>query len=156
MTFAESVKTCLGSKYCQFKGRASRSEYWWFSVLVGLINLVSSLLAAILPQMVAATISMILAAGVFLPNISVSVRRLHDRNMRGWWLLVPILSLFSWAITRAEASTMVISSLLSVCMSVALLVIFCLRGTVGPNRFGPDPLAREEWQEKISDGESGQ
>lgn len=63
----------------------------------------------------------ILAASILgaYANILISIRRLHDRNMRGWWYLLFFIPYVGWA---------------------ALIVLFCLRGTTGPNRFGPDPL----------------
>lgn len=61
-----------------------------------------------------------MALGLFLPALSVAVRRLHDLDRTGWWyliILVPLIGL------------------------IVLLVFFVTRGTSGPNRFGPDPLA---------------
>lgn len=43
MTFAEAVRVCLKDKYCCFRGRASRSEFWWFMLCIGLINLCAGL-----------------------------------------------------------------------------------------------------------------
>ena len=65
-----------------------------------------------------------LFSGIFLllsliPNISVGVRRLHDTDRSGWWLLLGIIPL----------------------VGLVLLVFFCLNGTTGENRFGPDPKA---------------
>ena len=63
----------------------------------------------------------ILAASILgaYANILISIRRLHDRNMYGWWYLMILIPYVGWA---------------------ALIVLFCLKGTTGPNRFGPDPL----------------
>jgi uncharacterized membrane protein YhaH (DUF805 family) len=57
--------------------------------------------------------------GLLLPNIAVSIRRLHDLDRTGWWFLLVI----------------------TVIGTIVLFVWSCMRGTIGPNRFGPDPLA---------------
>jgi uncharacterized membrane protein YhaH (DUF805 family) len=57
---------------------------------------------------------------VFLPSLALAVRRLHDLDRTGWWLLLALIPLIG---------------------EIILLIWFCTRGTVGPNRFGPDRLA---------------
>lgn len=73
------------------------------------------------------------------PNLGVTVRRLHDRNLSGWWLLVPIGSLLLWLLGRGApgAGAAPASALLSLSMCVCYLAILSLPGTAGPNRFGP-------------------
>jgi uncharacterized membrane protein YhaH (DUF805 family) len=61
----------------------------------------------------------------FIPSIAVVVRRLHDRNMSGWWYLGVILASFIPVVGGLAG--------------IAMFVLFCLPGTPGPNRFGPDP-----------------
>ena len=81
MSFTESVKTVLFQKYATFKGRASRSEYWWFTLfyaLLGLISLISEILNAVISLL------------IFIPTIAVMVRRIHDTNNSGLLLLGPI------------------------------------------------------------------
>ena len=101
MSFGESVKTCF-QKYVTFKGRARRSEYWWFCLL----NLIVSIVTFVLDyQMDTINIEVGLGALsglytliVFLPGLAVSVRRLHDTGHSGWLyllIIIPILgSLF--------------------------------------------------------------
>ena len=126
-----------------FEGRASRSEYWWFflwTVIVALLILAifglmfgGMSLEAQNPEQFSAAFSGGLGiAGLILifpmyflllwmtiAGTCTAVRRLHDRNMSAWWLLLSIIPYIG---------------------ALILLVIFCLRGTSGPNRFGPDPL----------------
>ena len=82
MTFAESVRTCL-SKYVDFNGVASRSEFWWFFlfqiVVVVVLSLVSQLVADIA------------ALALLLPSLAVGARRLHDTGRSGWWLLIGLI-----------------------------------------------------------------
>ena len=73
MTFGESIKTCF-SKFVTYQGRASRSEYWWFT----LFNFLTCGCAGI----------------GSLPATAVTIRRLHDVGKSGWWLLCPIVPIF--------------------------------------------------------------
>ena len=102
-------------KYAVFSGRATRSEYWLFILLL----MVSTNLLAMLDIRVGAVVSLAL----FIPGLAVSVRRLHDIGKSGFWyfiFLVPIVGV------------------------ILLLVWFCTKGTDGDNDYGPDPLAKVE------------
>lgn len=131
-------------RYAEFSGRSRRMEYWAFtllnfivaSVLLGLAissglsyrSLVAS--GTLDSGLGVAAISFLVILGLYLlvallPGIAVTVRRLHDRNMSGWWYLVFIV--------------LSMLPLIGFIASIALLVIFFLPGTPGPNRFGEDP-----------------
>lgn len=123
MSFTEAVRTCL-NKYVSISGRAPRSEYWWWFLFVILVNIVASILDAVLFGGLAegsnvTPIQGLAGLGTLLPSICVAGRRLHDRDMSAWWLLL-------WLVPLVGA--------------LILLVLFALRGTEGPNRFGSDPL----------------
>jgi uncharacterized membrane protein YhaH (DUF805 family) len=118
MTFQDAVKSVLTTNYATFSGRARRSEYWWYVLFV----VIASLVLGLIDEMV---IGMGLLGGVFalatlIPGIAVGVRRLHDRDMSGWWLLIGFVPLVGWLI---------------------LIYLFATPGTSGENRFGPEPLA---------------
>ena len=89
MEFKEAVRTCLTQKYCRFKGRASRAEFWWFSLFTLLLNIVVLLVGAIAPGLVS-IISAALGLWLVLPTVSAATRRLHDRNLSGWWQALPV------------------------------------------------------------------
>ena len=97
-------------KYVDFSGRARRKEYWLFFLWNLVIQVALVLLIAPL-----VTVYGLL---VFLPSIAVVVRRLHDTNHKGWWLLLPPIFIIT-------------------------LVFLCRKGTDGGNNYGPDPLAAE-------------
>ena len=145
MEFAPAVRRCLTEKYCSFKGRASRSEFWWFMLCIGLINLAANIVLSPLPPKTAMGLNFLVSLALLLPNLGVTVRRLHDRNLAGWWLLVPILSLLFWLLGRGApgGNAGLVAALLSLSMCICYLAILSLPGTAGPNRFGPDPLAAE-------------
>ncbi|HWT21284.1 MAG TPA: DUF805 domain-containing protein [Variovorax sp.] len=87
MDFQTAVKTCF-SKYTDFSGRASRSEYWWF-VLAEIIVLI---VASLIHQYV----YVIAALGFLLPGLAVGARRLHDIGKSGWFqllMLIPLVNL---------------------------------------------------------------
>ena len=117
MGFGQAIFTCL-SKYADFHGRAARPEYWWFALFNALISILASIVdkAAIGYPVLQA----IVALALIVPTVAVAVRRLHDTDRSGWWLLIVFVPLIG---------------------GLALLVWFCLRGTAGDNRFGPAPQA---------------
>jgi uncharacterized membrane protein YhaH (DUF805 family) len=115
MGFSEAVRTCF-SKYATFSGRAPRSEFWFFLLFCIVVQLVGEIIDKASSSLIlGAIISLVL----LLPTIAVSVRRLHDIDRTGWWYLL-VFTVILW---------------------ILLLVWYCMRGTVGPNRYGPDPLA---------------
>jgi len=89
MSFLKSIETCF-LKYADFNGRASRPEFWWFY----LFNIVCWIVAfAISP-----VIELVVIAGLLLPYIAVTARRLHDINKSGWLQLIAIIPLVGWII----------------------------------------------------------
>jgi uncharacterized membrane protein YhaH (DUF805 family) len=110
-------------KYADFSGRARRMEYWMFFIGYVGASVIASLLDGILGMsgMIGGAygpVSLLLLLGFLVPSIAVGVRRLHDRDMSGWFMLLGLIPLLG---------------------GLALLVIFFLEGTRGDNRFGPDP-----------------
>ena len=117
MGFGQAVSTCF-SKYIDFQGRAMRSEYWWFALFNFAITIVAKIvdyLAIGYPALQA-----VVALALILPGIAVGVRRLHDTDRSGWWLLLIFVPLIG---------------------AIVLLVWFCSRGAEGANRFGAAPKA---------------
>ncbi|MBQ4133229.1 MAG: DUF805 domain-containing protein [Desulfovibrionaceae bacterium] len=114
-----AVRTCIQHKFFDFKGRAARSEYWYFVLFYTLINIVISLIAGMISETIGSVLSILVCLGLLLPSLGVAVRRLHDLNKSGWWLLLGLIPLIG---------------------AIILLVFFVQRGTVGPNNYGPDPL----------------
>ena len=92
MTFTQAVKTCLTEKYATFSGRASRSEYWWFTLFNCLVSLGIFFLGALFNSVeVVFGISILLCLLLLLPGLAVCVRRLHDTGRSAWWLLVALV-----------------------------------------------------------------
>lgn len=111
-------------KYAVFTGRARRKEYWLFALLAFGLYIVASILdgAAGMGRTIGGVYGPIMTAvalGLLVPSIAVGIRRLHDTDRSGWWLLIALVPIVG---------------------SIVLLVFMVLEGTRGSNRFGPDPL----------------
>jgi uncharacterized membrane protein YhaH (DUF805 family) len=125
-------------RYAEFNGRSRRMEYWAFTLLnvivytvIGLIALAMGLSLGALTELESGGFMVLVGLGglyflaTFIPSIAVAVRRLHDRDMSGWWYLgfivLGMIPFVGWIV------------------SIAFLVILFLPGTPGHNRFGEDP-----------------
>lgn len=80
MNLVTSIKTCL-CKYATFTGRAVRSEFWWFALLYAVIGMIPK-------------VGYYLTLAILIPYIAVAVRRLHDSNHCGWWILCPLYNIY--------------------------------------------------------------
>ena len=89
----KSVETVVFKNYVNFEGRATRPEYWWFTLAYAIVNIILSLI----PR-VGSVLSGILALAVLIPSIGVAVRRLHDINKSGWWLLIALVPIVGYII----------------------------------------------------------
>jgi uncharacterized membrane protein YhaH (DUF805 family) len=87
MTFGESINTCF-SKYADFNGRASRSEYWWWVLF--------TFLASIAINMVSHHVSGFFSLATLLPSLAVGARRLHDTDRSGWLQLLWMVPVIGW------------------------------------------------------------
>lgn len=141
MEFKEAVKICLTKKYCCLKGRASRSEFWWFCLFTFILNLIVALLGSLLPAL-GSIVSAVQALWLLLPTVGVTTRRLHDRNLSGWWQLLPLVAALPVIIAVALGADwlLMLAGCAAALTSLGLLVVYALKGTTGPNRFGTDPL----------------
>jgi len=138
MGMAEAVQLFF-KNYVNFQGRSRRAEYWWPVLMNLIISWSLTGLAVIVGGgfdalgtlgfnflgWVFYVASLLWGLFVFIPGLSVTVRRLHDRNMSGWWLLGFIVAMLIPFV-----------NLLAI---IAYLVIMAMEGTSGPNKFGADP-----------------
>lgn len=116
-SFTSAVSLCL-KRYFQPGGRAPRSEYWYFFLFTVLVSIATSIAETMLGP--SGSMLGLIDLAFIIPSITVLVRRLHDIDRSGWWWLIILIPLIGW---------------------IVLLIWACIRGTPGPNRFGPDPLA---------------
>ncbi len=97
-------------KFAEFKGRARRSEYWWYTLLIVVVSIVLSILTAD-RETGTSMIANIWSLATLVPSIAVGVRRMHDVGKSGWFILIPIYN----------------------------LILACTEGEKGPNEYGSDP-----------------
>ena len=102
MNFGQSISVCL-SKYATFAGRASRPEFWWFTLFQILLSLVAGMFGD--------TISGLVGLALLLPGLAVGARRLHDIGKSGWWQLIMLtvigllVLIYWWAQPTVEGSS---------------------------------------------------
>lgn len=115
MRFDQAVASVVSNAF-NFTDRACRSEFWWWALLT---NIVTTVVYVVDLRLHTSIIFLLLTLLIFFPNLAVEVRRLHDMETSGWWVLlsfIPILGV------------------------VILMLWFTARGTNGDNQYGPDPL----------------
>jgi uncharacterized membrane protein YhaH (DUF805 family) len=101
-------------KYAIFDGRASRQEYWMFFLINLLVSFGIGLLTGVLSNITKTDQTVLVNIynlAVLIPNVAVSIRRMHDTDRNGWWCIVPIVG----------------------------LIYSIEQGQSGPNKYGPDP-----------------
>ena len=153
--------TSVFRNYVNFRGRAQRSEFWWFVLFSIVVSVILSMLASVARPL--EVLEFIFFLVVLLPSLAVTARRLHDANRTAWWMLlylIPILGftvlvtlflvvlgmdvLEPWETNDVEWGILGIIFLIwflgSIAAWIVLLVFQIMPGTVGPNRYGPDPL----------------
>ena len=120
--FGTAVK--LGfQRYVDFSGRSTRAEYWWW----GLFTVVASFALVIADNLtgnastfgwLGGLLEPLFTLATIIPSLALGVRRLHDINRTGWWLLLIFVPVIGW---------------------IVLIVWAIERGDKGPNKYGPDP-----------------
>lgn len=143
MSFVEAVKTCL-NKYATFKGRARRSELWWFVLFEFICMFCFGLLMGLCEGLfgnaensaagVAVSVGFIIVMlGLLLPSLAVGVRRLHDTGKSGWWLLIGLIPLVSYV------------------GSIVLFVFYLFDSDADENEYGPSPKYQASEDESTSE-----
>ncbi len=114
--------SCIKDKYCCFSGRARRKEYWMFVLFNIIFSFVIGFISVFLANVTNVTaflyLSTIYNLAMILPGLSVGVRRLHDTDKSGWFVLLGLIPIVG---------------------AIILLVFMCLDSNPGANRFGPNP-----------------
>ncbi|MFZ7305062.1 DUF805 domain-containing protein [Avibacterium avium] len=103
--------------YAQFNGRARRKEFWWFVAVDFLLYVILGMLDFVLLNNDFGFTG-IYGLATLIPSLAVRVRRLHDTDRSGWWLLIGFIPVIGF---------------------IVLFIFACLDGTQGRNRFGEDP-----------------
>jgi len=135
------------SRYFDFSGRSSRAEYWYFTALMWVVNLLILLTQELLGEAVAgvlAIVNVIFGLGTLIPSIAVTVRRLHDINRSGFLALgygigigvlvtlIPV-SMFMGSVVFGIVMIAVLA------LSIKFLILMVSEGHRGPNPYGSNP-----------------
>ncbi len=104
-------------KYATFSGRARRAEYWYFQ-LFNMVAVALIAFVAISGSFIAMGLLFVYILASLLPSLAVTVRRLHDIDFSGWWILISLIPFGG----------------------LVLFFFTVMAGTKGPNRFGEDPI----------------
>ena len=142
-------------KYADFSGRAPRAEYWWFFLATIIAYILATIIDSILGlnhmvMGVYGPIAVLLWLAVLVPSLAVGVRRLHDTDRSGWWLLAPIIpyalgfvlgggAMMAGGGNMAGFGIAAVFLLIGFVAAIVPLVFYCLAGTPGDNRYGPNP-----------------
>lgn len=166
MGFMEAVNTCFNKAFV-FKGRARRSEYWWWALFSLLIGVGISIVEEVIPEdnslLTILYGLMLIAGGIYLSiaTMAVTIRRLHDIGRSGWWygaeiiagiiwyiwLIVEVVTLIAIADTDVDPefilgallSKMIISAIPFIIYNIVLLVWYCTDSQPGTNKYGENP-----------------
>jgi uncharacterized membrane protein YhaH (DUF805 family) len=115
-------------KYAVFSGRARRKEYWMFVLFNAIISIILGIIDRIIGtdfgNSGSGWLSTIYSLAVLVPSIAVGVRRMHDTNRSGWWVLINLVPCIGW---------------------IWFIVLAAQEGTAGDNQYGQDPKAAERF-----------
>ena len=123
MNFSQAVSSFF-TRWKDFNGRSSRSEYWWATLFVALTSIFTNILTLFLGlsgsivAIIVLLLIVIFSLFLTIASLALVVRRLHDTNKSGWWYLI-------------------IFTIIGV---LPLLYWYCKKGDEGENRFGSNPL----------------
>ena len=140
-------------KYLSLQGRANRRRYWLTGLSIFGLFFVSALFTGVLSLVPLLSLIVIpLWLGLLIASIANGARRLHDRDMSAWWLLLfyllPALLALPAELAKhgpADDFQLAASALATLGLPFSLwglVVMGFLKGTAGPNKFGEDPLAK--------------
>ena len=113
MQLIESWKLVVLERYAKFDGRAGRAEFWWF-VLANLVVVVALAILASIAD-IFSIIYFLYALALLIPSLAVAIRRLHDTDKSGWFILLGLIPLVGF---------------------IVLIVFYATEGTTGPLNYG--------------------
>jgi uncharacterized membrane protein YhaH (DUF805 family) len=116
MQWYEWYVDAIKNHYFDFNGRSRRSAYWFFVLLNAIVTIVVAVIDIVVGTY--PIIYYVYALAIFLPNLGLSVRRLHDVDKSGWWILI---------------------SLIPIVGIIWFIILAATDSTSGENRFGANP-----------------
>ncbi len=117
VSFGDAVKRALTVNYCNFNGRSSRSEYWWYVLATFILGMVVGLIFGS-QSTIGSIVNGVVGLALFLPGLGLCVRRLHDIGKSGWLVLLAFIPLVG---------------------AIILIIWFAKESEMAPNQYGPVP-----------------
>lgn len=161
-------------RYADFSGRSRRMEFWMWKLGLFIVYIVLTILftamfgtafmsgdpsTAIAGAVVIWGVLVVFGLAILIPDLAVTVRRLHDTDRSGWWILAPLVpyviafvTMMGGAASGSQGGMMaggligLIAILAAVGLAITLLVFMFIEGTKGPNKYGPDPKGQDTGQ----------
>jgi uncharacterized membrane protein YhaH (DUF805 family) len=160
------------SHYADFGGRAQRSQFWWWYLFLIIMQVLLSAADSAFGLQVGRSetdvtvgdttipvvnngvgvLATVFALAILLPTLAVAVRRLHDTDRSGWWIIAPAVAYVAAGVAVGIAVAMGAGPLVlavlgfgfavGAVLAIVLLVFYIQKGTAGPNTYGPDPLGQ--------------
>lgn len=169
VSFTQAVKSGIYNVF-NIKGRASRSEFWWFSLFLGIVGFSLGFISGLFDVdiLYKDIVYELLHIALWIACMSITIRRLHDVNQSAWWVIVCLICDVFFSIVYYIAHYIVgfdnidpynsdvwfwigISFYFWVIWTIVLLVFCAKKGTQGDNRFGADPLDLSAQESKINE-----
>ena len=119
-TFQEALRSAIVENYCNFEGRASRSQYWWYVLFTALLGFLIGIIFG--EETTGNIIQGIVTRALLRPGLGLAVRRLHDIGKSGWWIFLAFIPLVG---------------------AIILIVWFCQNSQMFPNQYGEVPMLEE-------------
>ncbi len=169
MGFGESIRHNF-THYVDFAGRAQRSQFWWWYLFLIIMQVVLSTADSAFGLQMGRSetdvtvgdttipvvnggvglLATLFSLAVVLPTVAVAVRRLHDTDRSGWWIIAPLVAYVAAGVAVAVAvaagagaivlAVVGLGFLVGAILAIVLLIFYIQKGTQGPNTYGPDPL----------------
>jgi uncharacterized membrane protein YhaH (DUF805 family) len=140
----------LGWLLFSFQGRINRAKYWLAILIFFIIGIVAGIVGFVSGHNLGFQIfNAVVEIALFISGLAVGAKRLHDHEKSAWWLLLfsfaPALFIILGVVLRISSGSwaaMAVFAIAAFAIGIwSFVLLGCLRGTVGPNDYGPDPVA---------------
>ena len=144
----EVFRRNITEHYVDFQGRARRQEFWYYILAYVVVYVVLGIVQSVMGTH---ALTGLLSLALFLPTLGISVRRLHDTDRTGWWVLLAaipsalLMLLAGMALVTGAYTMMFLTAtvlpILALAAAALLIYWYAQPGTAGQNQYGPDPKA---------------
>lgn len=143
---AETFRRTVTEHYLDFQGRCARRDFWYYVLAYFVIYIGLAVIQAVIGTR---ALTGLFGLALLLPGLGISVRRLHDTDRSGWWILIGVVPLFlmillgAAALAGGSAGPVILSAVLLPILTLAAMALliywYAQTGTSGDNSYGPPP-----------------